>query len=305
MEAAGTFEALDGALAAWEGENARLGGADDQTVPPDLKSLRRWGVGETGSPAGGLGAAPPDPSGPGQGRSGAWGRDEELDDETPAVFRQIGDREGDLALPAYYVATVARKGLGLEPADPVESLDDADYDPVNDPARKAAATLAAATLAPAQGGEAPDGPDDVFQSAAEPLDHEPVEPPASGRPVAPEGTLSILEPEVVVAPDGTNPSLTLEPSLEPQVEIEPVIESGPLMYNPPRPASKGKFSAEASTAVIVNYLEDSDDNFIGAQGQAGQLAEEDDLDIDLMDMHAHEPIRLAAKPMVPAPKVPL
>jgi hypothetical protein len=125
---------------------------------------------------------------------------------------------------------------------------------------------------------------------------------------APEGTASILVPEVVTAPDDSNPSLhevTLEPSLEPQVELEPAIGSPKLKYNPPRPAPKGRFAPEASTAVIVNYLEDSDDNFLEAQGRAGQLAEEDDLDIDLMDMRSHEPIRLEARPMVPAPKVPL
>ena len=94
------------------------------------------------------------------------------------------------------------------------------------------------------------------------------------------------------------------PSLEPQVDLEPVVEKKAPRYTPPRPAPKAKFAAEASTAVIVNYLEDSDD-FMGAQGQGGQLPEEDDLDIDLMDMHSHEPVRLAYRPMVPAPKVPL
>ena len=124
-----------------------------------------------------------------------------------------------------------------------------------------------------------------------------------------EGTNSILEPEVVAAPDSSIPSIlpVLEPSLEPQVELDPIIETQAprLMYTPPRPAPKAKFTPEASTAVIVNYLEDSDDNFVEAQGQGGQLAEEDDLDIDLMDMRSHEPVRLAAKPMIPAPKVPL
>ena len=126
---------------------------------------------------------------------------------------------------------------------------------------------------------------------------------------APEWTGSILEPAVVAAPDGSNPSITpvLEPSLEPQVEIEPVLEprAPHLKYTPPRPAPKAKFAAEASPAVIVNYLEDSDDNFLDVQDQKGELAEEDDMDIDLMDMHSHEPPRIAARPMIPVPKVPL
>ncbi|MDR2455328.1 MAG: hypothetical protein LBE49_01870, partial [Deltaproteobacteria bacterium] len=127
-----------------------------------------------------------------------------------------------------------------------------------------------------------------------------------GPPTA-EGTGSILEPAVVPAPDGSNPSITpsLEPALEPQVELNPSLElkKAPLRYNPPRQVPKPKFTAEASTAVIVNYLEDNDVNLVDAQG--GELAEEDDLDIELMDMRAHEPIRLEARPMIPVPKVPL
>jgi hypothetical protein len=129
-----------------------------------------------------------------------------------------------------------------------------------------------------------------------------------GPPTA-EGTGSILDPAVVPAPDGSNPSITptLEPALEPQVELNPSLElkKAPLRYNPPRKVPKPKFVAEASTAVIVNYLEDTDVNFVDAQGQGGELPEEDDLDIELMDMRAHEPIRLEARPMIPVPKVPL
>jgi hypothetical protein len=78
-----------------------------------------------------------------------------------------------------------------------------------------------------------------------------------------------------------------------------------LVYSPPRPAAKPPVNAEASTAVLVNYLDDVGDSFISAQGRPEQLTEEEDLDIDLVDMHSQEPVRLEARPMVPVPKVPL
>jgi hypothetical protein len=100
-------------------------------------------------------------------------------------------------------------------------------------------------------------------------------------------------------------SAPLEPSREPWIDtnIPPALPPQ-ILYTPPRPVPK-VVSPEASTAVIVSYLDDADDNMVASQGQSGELAEEEDMDIDLMDMHSQEPARFAARPMVPVPKTPL
>jgi hypothetical protein len=100
------------------------------------------------------------------------------------------------------------------------------------------------------------------------------------------------------------PEVPVELTAEQALPQETPKQPQQVLYNPPKPAPKDRIAPEASTAVIVNYLED-DDNFFAAQGQGGELAEEDDMDIDLMDMHSQEPLRLEARPMVPAPKIPL
>jgi hypothetical protein len=163
-------------------------------------------------------------------------------------------------------------------------LDSSDYDPVNDPAKNLAG----------------DYPQDL----------------------PPQQDESALIPEVILAPDYSlsseatallqalpplNALPELVPALEPFPEVSnmPLLEPQPLKFTPPKPLPKPKSKPEASTAVIVNYLEDSEDSFVSAQGQAGELSDEDDLDIDLMDMHSQEPIRFVAKPMIPAPKIPL
>ncbi|MDR2367327.1 MAG: hypothetical protein LBF58_04335, partial [Deltaproteobacteria bacterium] len=97
-------------------------------------------------------------------------------------------------------------------------------------------------------------------------------------------------------------SAPLEPSLEPQIDSQiPPALPPQILYTPPRPVPK-VISPEASTAVIVNYLEDTDDNMLASQGKVDELAEDEDMDIDLMDMHSQEPVRLEAKPMIPVPK---
>jgi hypothetical protein len=126
------------------------------------------------------------------------------------------------------------------------------------------------------------------------------------------------EPEAEPEPDwnqsqeaGSGPgeeidfSAPLEPSLEPQIDTQiPPALPPMILYSPPRPVPK-IIAPEASTAVIVNYLEDTDDNMLASQGKVDELAEEDDMDIDLMDMHSQEPLSFVAKPMIPVPKSPV
>jgi hypothetical protein len=66
----------------------------------------------------------------------------------------------------------------------------------------------------------------------------------------------------------------------------------------PKPES---MPPDASTAVIVNYLEDTEDSFFEDQGQSTVLPEEEDMDIDLLDMNI-KPGVLPAKPMTPVPR---
>jgi hypothetical protein len=108
-------------------------------------------------------------------------------------------------------------------------------------------------------------------------------------------------PPVPASPDASGLSPELEP-LPDEPEVPPLF-----LYNPPRAAAKtARMSPEASTAVIVNYLEEDDAGAMAAAGQAGELGEEEDMDIDLLDVaNGHESIRLAARPMAPAPKQPL
>jgi hypothetical protein len=99
-------------------------------------------------------------------------------------------------------------------------------------------------------------------------------------------------------------SAPLEPALEPQIatNIPPALPPQ-ILYTPPRPVPK-VVAPEASTAVIVNYLEDTEDNMLASQGKVDELAADEDMDIDLLDMRSPEPVRLSARPMVPAPKWP-
>jgi hypothetical protein len=66
----------------------------------------------------------------------------------------------------------------------------------------------------------------------------------------------------------------------------------------PRP---GQSAPDSSTAVIVNYLEDTVDSFFEVEGQARDLSEEEDMDIDLLEQGANVAV-LAAKPMIPVPR---
>ncbi|MDR1084675.1 MAG: hypothetical protein LBP22_07385 [Deltaproteobacteria bacterium] len=69
-----------------------------------------------------------------------------------------------------------------------------------------------------------------------------------------------------------------------------------------KPAPKPEnMPPDASTAVIVNYLEDTEDSFFEDQGQSTVLPEEEDMDIDLLDMDS-KPGVLPAKPMTPVPR---
>jgi hypothetical protein len=63
----------------------------------------------------------------------------------------------------------------------------------------------------------------------------------------------------------------------------------------------GGTAPDSSTAVIVNYLEDTEDSFFEIEGQSQNLSEEEDMDIDLLDQGAAVGI-LAAKPMIPVPR---
>ncbi|MDR1308761.1 MAG: hypothetical protein LBL95_02500 [Deltaproteobacteria bacterium] len=175
---------------------------------------------------------------------------------------------------------------GQEPEDddPLAGLDDPGYDPVNDPARghSGSQTAILGPVAPEEGSVG-------FAAVAEDADGG----EASG------GTTQEPQDEEV------DLSAPLEPSREPWIDtnIPPALPPQ-ILYTPPRPVPK-VVSPEASTAVIVSYLDDADDNMVASQGQSGELAEEEDMDIDLMDMHSQEPARFAARPMVPVPKTPL
>ncbi|MDR1607031.1 MAG: hypothetical protein LBT38_01285 [Deltaproteobacteria bacterium] len=65
----------------------------------------------------------------------------------------------------------------------------------------------------------------------------------------------------------------------------------------PKPS---KSSPDSSTAVIVNYLEDTEDSFFEVEAQSGVLSEDEDMDIDLLDQAGAGV--LAAKPMIPVPR---
>jgi hypothetical protein len=201
------------------------------------------------------------------------------------------------------------------------ALDDPDYDPVNDPAGTRARTepltyihelgaSAGSHLASAQtpAAEPPlaEGPelDPEGQAEGWPAS-ESVGDPVGEPEGAPMSELASAEGGDEFDTDGLDFSAELEPSLEPQIATNiPDALPPMILYSPPRPVPK-IISPEASTAVIVNYLEDTDDNMLASQGKVDELAEEEDMDIDLMDMHSQEPVRLEAKPMVPVPKSPV
>jgi hypothetical protein len=92
-------------------------------------------------------------------------------------------------------------------------------------------------------------------------------------------------------------SLEDDPSPEDTNFDEPNINR-PNLVPSPKP---GKLPPDASTAVIVNYLEDTEDSFFEDQGQATILPEEEDMDIDLLELGAGQAI-LPAKPMTPVPR---
>ncbi|MDR1656247.1 MAG: hypothetical protein LBT47_01660, partial [Deltaproteobacteria bacterium] len=217
---------------------------------------------------------------------------DELDEETPAIFEkpaaEVSAAPDGPAESAEFEEGLVKDDQLSYPAgsfavhdweETKRRLNDLDYDPVNDPANKAAASIAK--------------PD------ASLLEPEVIKAPEYSGQIS----LSDLKPEPLPESESV---LTPEPIPDISVALAPKDKQAPqLVYTPPRPAELPRMMAEASTAVIVNYLEDSEDNFVTVHGQGGELAEEDDLDIDLMDMHAHEPIRLEARPMAPAPKIPL
>jgi hypothetical protein len=190
---------------------------------------------------------------------------DELDEETPAVF--------DSPPPE----TAAGEH------DQLAGLDDPDYDPVNDPARRQTDSQTVVLT------------DMVLRDQAQETSED-EDPLGLGGQEAQD---DLGESEEI------DFSAPLEPALEPHIasQIPPALP--PLiLYTPPRPVPK-VVSPEASTAVIVNYLEDTDDNMISAQGKVDELGEDEDMDIDLMDMHSQEPVRLEARPMTPVPKTPL
>ncbi|MDR1395104.1 MAG: hypothetical protein LBK52_02900 [Deltaproteobacteria bacterium] len=71
-----------------------------------------------------------------------------------------------------------------------------------------------------------------------------------------------------------------------------------IFQQAPQPQRK---PPDASTAVIVNYLEDTEDSFFEDQGQSTILPEEEDMDIDLLELGSGGVI-LPAKPMIPVPR---
>jgi hypothetical protein len=86
---------------------------------------------------------------------------------------------------------------------------------------------------------------------------------------------------------------------------EPREDYKAIPFSQPRPVAS-RAQPDASTAVIVNYLDDSEESLLASHGsgQVGVLGEEEDMDIDLLELSSPGPeaIRLEAKPMIPVPK---
>ncbi|MDR2386032.1 MAG: hypothetical protein LBE80_00420 [Deltaproteobacteria bacterium] len=234
---------------------------------------------------------------------------DELDDETPAVFEAPAQAQPQApAAPGNDFLDQVRASLFGESDDKgpealdlratdehLAALDEPGYDPVNDPAGTSVRTQPLSDLSELM-------PTLHSSPSPRPEAEEDQEPPISASlvpdPSVSEARLATSLPEE----DELDFTDVLEPSLEPQIatNIPPALPPQ-ILYTPPRPVPK-VISPEASTAVIVNYLEDTDDSMLASQGKVDELAEDEDMDIDLMDMHSQEPIRLEAKPMIPVPK---
>jgi hypothetical protein len=168
----------------------------------------------------------------------------------------------------------------------LDELDKPGYDPVNDPASRTKPAASQTVVL-----DAFDGPDMVQGTV----------------PV--NFTDVVNQPEPYLAPqpepgESVDLSAPIEPSMEPEIGTH-IPEALPprILYIPPKPVPKIA-APEASTAVIVNYLEDNDDSMLTSQGAVGELADDEDMDIDLMDAHYQESARFVAKPMIPVPKRP-
>ncbi|MDR3204387.1 MAG: hypothetical protein LBV23_06550 [Deltaproteobacteria bacterium] len=205
----------------------------------------------------------------------------------------------------------------------LEELDDLDYDPVKDPAAKALKYQESVNYGdeldkvygPIESADDLEGlaqpipaPEPTSEGPGAALRAKPqakAEAPAMTPAVDNEGKEENALKELILV--SSKEESLLEPVLAPSEAsaTNQTLGARPLIYSPPRSAAKTVTNAEASTAVIVNYLDDVGDSFVSAQGPAEQLTEEEDLDIDLLDMRSQEPIRLAARPMVPVPKVPM
>jgi hypothetical protein len=243
-----------------------------------------------------------------QPREASWqagfvdsGEPDELDEETPAVFDPPAGED------AYGELGALAEAASGDAAGGGDFLDTSDYDPVNDPASRRGDPEASASQTAVL-----DEPPDVAGATASvhfgSFAH--ADEPAEGAAGASEEPDPSRGPgfEAGGGDGGDDPgasldlSAPLDPGGEPQIDtnIPPALPPQ-ILYTPPKPVPK-IVPPEASTAVIVNYLEDNEDSMLASQGQVGELAEEEDMDIDLMDMHYQEPVKFLAKPMVPVPK---
>jgi hypothetical protein len=244
---------------------------------------------------------------------------DELDDETPAVFDNPAMEGNDFLdqLRANLFGEGEERdsaAFGMQASDEhLAVLDEPGYDPVNDPAGTSTRTQPLSDLpdaVPTLHSSPPPEADEVSEDPeSEPFGSEPfaADPSVSDRDAADPSVVdpSLLAPALGLGSqqeDELDFSGVLEPSLEPQIatNIPPALPPQ-ILYTPPRPVPK-VISPEASTAVIVNYLEDTDDSMLASQGKVDELAEDEDMDIDLMDMHSQEPLRIEARPMIPVPK---